>query len=362
MGTGEAIIPADWATGGEGATVERQAGGGGTAGRVVCFGEAMLRLTPPGHERLERTARLDVTVGGAELNTAAGLRCLGVPSAWVSVLPDTPLGRLVERAARAAGVDTAGVRWVPEAAGRTGVYFLEEGTDPRPSAVTYDRAGSAMALLRPGTFDWPALLAGAAAFHLSGITPAVSEACRAEALAAIRAANAAGVPVAFDLNYRSKLWTEEAARECFVELVPLVDVLFAGRGSLRTFFGLDGDHAEVLMAARERLGARVVALTRKKARGSRGIKLTSLAIGSEGEIGTSPWREVEIVDRLGGGDAYAAGFLAAYLEDPRDRARAASLGTAAAALKHTVPGDFLVATRAEVEAVLASEAGGVLQR
>ena len=108
----------------------------GSTGRVVAFGEAMIRLTPPGNERLERTVSLDLTVGGAELNTAVTLRCLGVPSAWVSVLPDNPLGRQIGRGAMANGVDVSGVRWVPESEGRCGVYFLEEGTDPRPSAVT----------------------------------------------------------------------------------------------------------------------------------------------------------------------------------------------------------------------------------
>ena len=334
----------------------------GAPGRVVAFGEAMIRLTPPGNERLERTVSLNVTVGGAELNTCVTLACLGVPSAWVSALPDNPLGRQIARGARANGVDVSGVRWVPESEGRCGVYFLEEGTDPRPSAVTYDRAGSAIARVRPGTFDWPALLAGAAAFHLSGITPAISDGARAEAMAAIQAAREAGVTVAFDLNYRSKLWSEEAARACFQEIVPRVDILFAGRGNLRTFFGLGGSHEEVMRTARERLGVNVVALTRKKNRASRGIALASLAMGPDGTVGESAWREVEIVDRLGGGDAYAGGFIAAYLEKPTDLTRAASLGTAAAALKHTVPGDFLSATRAEIEAVLSSDERGALQR
>ena len=121
--------------------------------RVVTFGEAMVRLTPSGHERLERTIRLDVTVGGAELNTAATLACLGVPVAWVSRLPDSPLGRQIGRQARAAAVDIAAVQWVHESEGRAGVYFLEEGTDPRPSAVYYDRADSAFARMVPGSFD-----------------------------------------------------------------------------------------------------------------------------------------------------------------------------------------------------------------
>jgi 2-dehydro-3-deoxygluconokinase len=329
---------------------------------VVSFGEAMLRLTPPRFERLERTASLDISPGGAELNSAVTVAALGVPARWVSVLPDNPLGRNLARTARAHGVDLSGVRWVPEDAGRMGLYFLEEGTDPRPSAVTYDRADSAFARMRPGTFDWPALLAGAGALHVSGITPAVGEGPKAEATAAIRAANALGVPVAFDLNYRSKLWSEAAARACFVEIVPLVDVLFASRGGLRTFFGLEGDHPEVLAAARERLGLSVTVLSRKKGKTSREVRLGSVAMGPDGAIHEGPWRAVEVVDRLGGGDAFAGGFLAAYAQNPADLPRAVALGSAAQALKHTMPGDFLGATKAEIEAAVEATEGGVLQR
>ena len=337
-------------------------GATGGARRVVAFGEAMVRLTPPGHERLERTERLQVTVGGAELNAAATLACLETPVSWVSRLPDTPFGRLIARHARAAAVDVSGVQWVPEGEGRAGVYFLEEGTDPRPSAVHYDRAGSAFARLAPGAFDWPALLAGAAALHVSGITPALGDGPRAETFAAVRAANAAGVPVAFDLNYRSKLWSESEARSCFVELVPLVDVLFAGRGTLRTFFGLDGDHEAVLRSARERLGVAVVTLSRKRGRASRSLKLSTVAMGPSDEVVATPWRDVEVVDRLGGGDAFAGGFLAGYAANPDDLPRALALGAAAQALKHTVPGDLLAATRVEIEAAVEADEGGVLQR
>jgi len=328
----------------------------------VAFGEAMVRLTPPGNERLERAVRLDVAVGGAELNAAVGLRCLGIAASWISCLPTTPLGRLIDRTARAAGVDTGAVRWVEEHEGRTGLFFLEEGVDPRPSAVHYDRAGSAFARISPGAFDWPVLLRGAAAFHLSGVTPALSAGCRAEAFAAVRAANAAGIPVSFDLNYRSKLWSEAEARACFIELVPLVDLLFVSRGGLRTFFGIDGSHEEALRAARERLGVAVVAVGRKRTKGSRGIKLASMALGPTNELIRTGWRDVEIVDRVGGGDAFAAGFLAGYLEAPERLDHALSLASAASALKHTMPGDFLRATRAEIDAAIEASEGGVLER
>jgi 2-dehydro-3-deoxygluconokinase len=330
--------------------------------RVVCFGEAMVRLTPPGNERVERTISLNLSPGGAELNTAVTLACLNLHAVWVSRLPQNALGRYLDRQAKAHGVDMSGVQWVPEREGRMGLYFLEEGVDPRPSAVTYDRAGSAMANVSPGAFDWPAILADAAAFHISGITPAISEGARAESFAAIRAANAAGVPVFFDLNYRSKLWTEEQARACFVEIAPLVDVMFAGRGSMGTFFGIEGDHEEVMRAARRRLGIAACVLTRKKASASRSLRLRSMAVGKSDEFVQTDWRDIEVVDRLGGGDAFAGGFIAGYLEDSENLTRALNLGLTASALKHTIPGDFLCTTRAEIEAAATADAVAVLQR
>jgi 2-dehydro-3-deoxygluconokinase len=331
-------------------------------GRVVTFGEAMIRLTPPGNDRLERAVSLNVTVGGAELNTAVGLACLGVEASWVSMLPRTGLGRMIARQAAANGVDVSDIAWVDDDAGRTGIYFLEEGLDPRPSAVTYDRKDSAIARMTPGRFDWRILLTGARVLHISGITLAISPIVRGEAMDAVRMANQLGVTVSFDLNYRAKLWSESEARQAFVDIIPRVDVLFASRGALRTFFGLEGSYEEVLRQAVEKLGVAAVTVNRKRAKGSRRLKMTSLAMGQSGVLATSETRDIEVLDRLGGGDAFAAGFLAAYMENPHALTRAVSLGAAASALKHTMPGDFLCATREEIELAAKGSAAGVLQR
>ena len=328
---------------------------------IVAFGEAMVRLTPPGHERLERTLSLDVTVGGAELNTAVGMACLDRPARWISALPTNGLGRMIARQARANNVDTSGIHWVDEHEGRAGVYYLEEGVDPRPSAVTYDRKDTAIARVEPGTFDWTALLEGAGVFHVSGITLAISPGARAEAMEAVRVANSLGVAVAFDLNYRSKLGSEAEARDAFTEIVPKVDILFASRSALGTFFDIEGSHEEVLREAIDRLGVAAATITRKRAKGARRLKIMSMAMGASGVLATTDWRNIEVVDRLGGGDAYAAGFLHAYLEDPNQLSRAIALGNAASAIKHTIPGDFLCATREEIEAVAAG-GGDILQR
>lgn len=330
---------------------------------IVSFGEAMIRLTPPGHERLERTISLNVTSGGAELNVGVTVACLNHRASWVSALPDTALGRNVLRSARAHGVDVSKVAMLPEANGRTGLYFLEEGTDPRPSSVLYDRARSAMALLEPGLFDWPRLLSDASAFMISGITPALGPGAREETLNSIRTARAAGIPVFFDLNYRSKLWSEDEARACFIEIAPLVDVMFASRGGLETFFSIVGeDHAEVLHTTCSRLGLAACVLTRKKGKASRSQRMAAVGALANGTVVETDWKAVEIVDRVGGGDAFAGGFIVGYLEDPENLRYALDLGLSASALKHTMIGDFLCATRAEIEAAIVSDEGGVLQR
>ncbi len=330
--------------------------------RVVSFGEGMIRLTPPRNERIERTISLDLSPGGAELNSAVTLACLGVEAEWVSRLPDNGAGRFLARQSRAHGVNISHVNWVHEDEGRMGLYFLEQGADPRPSSVLYDRQHSAFARLKPGEFDWATILQGASAFHVSGITPAVSETARAETMSAVQAANTAGVPVFFDLNYRSKLWTEMEAKHAFMEIVPQVDVLFASRGGLKTFFDIEGDEESIMAAARQKLGIRVCVISRKRGKKSRSLKLAGIALGPSGHLHRTDWTAIEVVDRLGGGDAFAGGFIASYIADPDDLQRALELGLAASALKHTVPGDFLAATKAEIEAAMLATDGGVLQR
>lgn len=334
-----------------------------TPGRVVTFGEAMIRLTPPRNERLDRTISLDVTIGGAELNVAVALACLDVPVSYVTMLPDTGIGRNILRQARANNVDTRDVAIVPESAGRTGAYFLEEASDPRPSAVLYDRANSAFAKLAPGTFNWPEILDGAAALHICGITPAVGPGPKAETISAMKAARDRGVPVFFDLNYRSKLWSEQDARLCFQEIIEYVDILFASRSGLSTFYDIESDnYSHAMELAIQRYKLKAIALTRKKGRASRTLTLRSYALGADGTLVDGDWRDMEVIDRLGGGDAFAGGFIAGYLEKPDDLLWGVQLGSAASALKHTMPGDFLCATRVEVEAAIQIGDGGVLQR
>lgn len=330
-------------------------------GRAVTFGEAMIRVTPPFHERLESSTTWTPTVGGTELNVAAGLRILGVRSAWVSALPDNALGRFIARSAAAASVDTDGIVWVDEE-GRAGLYFLEEGTVPRPSAILYDRKDAAIATVDPARYDWPALLDGAGLLHVTGITLALSPNARRAAMDALRTAHELGVTVSFDPNYRSRLWGVDEAGAAFREAMPYVDVLFASEDALETFFGIRGEGEALMRDAIETLGVDTITMTAKRGDTSRELVIRSVAMNARGETATSAEVAIEVVDRIGGGDAYAAGFLAEYLAGSGDLDRAVAMGNAASAIKHTMPGDFLRATREEIEAVAFGDHDGLLQR
>ncbi len=318
---------------------------------VVAFGEAMVRLAPPHFQRIEQARAFDVEIGGAELNTAVGLTRLGRSVDWVSALPANPLGAVVRNRAREAGVGTDGVRMSAE--GRCGLYFLEYGAAPRAGSILYDRAGSSLALAKPGDFDWPKLLRGARWFHVTGITAALGTGCAALTLEALKAAHDAGMSTSLDLNYRSKLWSAADAGRTLGELLPYVDLLIAGTAEAELLFGIKGEHfADVAKQLTDRFGVQFVVSVVREAplvwRNRFG------AIGSSaGNLHETVTYEVEIVDRLGAGDAFTSGLIHGLLDG--DFAKGLHVGAAMGALKHTVPGDLPFVSLEEVEAVLAGQ-------
>ena len=315
---------------------------------VIAFGEAMVRLSPPHFRRLEQATSLDVQVGGAELNTAAALARLGRSAAWVSRLTHNPLGRLIANRAREAGVSTEHVVWTGE--DRVGVYFLEFGAAPRASSVLYDRGGSAVARVRPGQVPWGDLFAGARWFHVTGITPALSPSAAETTREALQAARAAGVQVSIDLNYRAKLWGEAEAGRWMSEFMPLCDVLITTEEDAQRVFEVTGkDYGEVAERLARRFPLRVVAVTLRD--NPLVWKNTWSAIAwRDGTVYRTRSYEVEIVDRLGAGDSFAAGLIHGLLDG--DLQKGLDYGVAASALKHSIPGDFAWVTREEVEALL----------
>ncbi len=326
---------------------------------LVTFGEAMVRLTPPAFQRIEQAHGFDVYVGGGELNVAVAAARLGVASRWVSRLPENALGRMIANRAREQGVD-AHIDWTAD--GRAGLYFAELGAAPRASSVLYDRAASAVSRVTPGTIDWQAVFDGARWFHISGITPALSESAARVTAESLVAAKKAGLTVSYDLNYRSKLWSAEQARAVQEPLMEHVDVLVTTEEDTRIVFGIgpaakdtyeDADtesYAETARALEKRFDFRAVAITlRENPRVL--LNAWSALVVAEGKIQRAPRYEVEIVDRIGAGDAFSAGLIVSRLEN-RGWDDAVRFATATSALKHSIPGDFCLVTRAEVEQLL----------
>jgi 2-dehydro-3-deoxygluconokinase len=316
---------------------------------VVTFGEAMIRLAPPNFRRLEQARSLDLQVGGAELNTAVGLARLGHKSAWISRLTDNPLGRLIANHGREAGVSTEHVVWTNE--DRVGLYFLEFGAAPRASSVLYDRKNAAIAGIKPGMVDWRKVFAGVKWFHVTGITPALSASAAETTREALQAARAAKVTTSIDLNYRNKLWSPQEAGKWMSEFMPLCDVLITTEEDTHIVFGITGkDYEEVSAKVSEKFSIPIVAITLRENPLVWKNSWTAIAY-KDGKILRTRTYEVEIVDRLGAGDSFAAGFIHGMLEGG-DAQKALDFGVAASAIKHTIPGDFNWITREEVESLL----------
>lgn len=315
---------------------------------VSAIGEVMLRMSVPVGQRIETADRLDLFPGGAEANVTNALSWLGRRTAYASALPDNPLGRRIANQLRMAGVNLDTVVW--RSTGRVGTYYVEFAQPPMPIRVTYDRADSCAAQMQPGDFDWSALL-DTRLIHLTGITAALSEGCYATTREAIQKAKAAGVAVSFDVNYRAKLWksTGEAA-EALLPLMQGVDVLFCKLDDARNVFGLVGDAHAVLRALAERTGATNVITTR----GAQGV----IAWNGEQVLEQSAI-PVVIVDRLGAGDALAAGVLHGWLDG--DLASGLRYGVTLASIALSQHGDFLVTSPAEVASLLEG-VGNTLQR
>lgn len=315
---------------------------------VVTFGETMVRLSPPDHRRLEQTNSLDVNIGGAEWNVAVDLSRLGISTAWVSRLTDNALGWMIRNKAREQGVDISHIAWTKD--DRIGVYFVEFGATPRPSSVLYDRAHSAISQVKPGEINWEEVLRGARWFHTSGITPALSPGTAQVTTEALQTAKKAGCKVSYDLNYRARLWTEEEARKCQEPLMEHIDILFSTEEDTRKVLGITGkDYREVAQKLAENFNFEVVCITLREDISVLRNRWTAIAY-SAGKIYDDRTYDVEIVDRIGAGDSYTAGFIYGYLTG--DVAKGVKYGNAYSALKHSTPGDANWATLKEVENLL----------
>ncbi|WP_448482585.1 sugar kinase [Pseudoxanthomonas mexicana] len=332
-------------------------------GTIVCFGELLLRLGAPGRQMLLQSPVLDVHVGGAEANVAVSLARLGHDARMVGVVADNALGEAALGELRRHRVDT---RAVQQAAGRMGLYFLTPGAIQRPSEVLYDRADSAFARVGGGTHDWPALLADADWLHVSGVTPALGQRAADGVLTAVRAARAAGAKVSFDGNFRPKLWEAWGgdAPTILRGLMAEADLLFASHRDLQVVLGLEFPQA----TPQERFAAgaaaafqafphlRQMAATVRVQRSVDHHVISAITALRDGALHTTAARDVSpIVDRIGTGDAFAAGVLHGGLTGLSAQ-EALDFGVAAACLKHSLPGDFNLVGADDVHALLGENA------
>jgi 2-dehydro-3-deoxygluconokinase len=338
--------------------------------KVVCFGEIMLRLSPPGYLRFEQAHSFDAVYGGGEANVAVSLANYGLEACFVTKVPANPVGQAAINEMRRYGVDT---RFMQKAGERLGIYFLEKGASQRPSKVVYDRKLSAISQAQKKDFDWQTILSGADWFHFTGITPALGDNVAEAAREACIAAKSAGLTVSCDLNFRKNLWSGEKAGKVMATFMPHVDMCIANEEDAEKVFGIraaDSDitggvlshegYEAVARQLKDRFGFQVVAIT---LRGSISASDNNWAamLYKNGEYYFSRNYPIHIVDRVGGGDAFAAGLIYAFLDGYGDR-DALEFAVAASCLKHSIEGDENHVTADEVKSLMAGKASGRVER
>ena len=329
------------------------------SGRLLAFGEVMLRLSPPGRELILQTPRFDVWVAGAEANVATQLARLGMDVRFASRVPDNDLGRAAVATLRGHGVDVGGIH---HGGDRMGLYFVTQGAGLRATDVLYDRAGSAFAEAPVDSWDWDALFDGVSRLHLSGITPALGPVPAQSALAAVEAASARGIAVSFDGNWRGKLWArwDGDAPAILRAIAAHANLLFGSERDIALLLGRDSFAADGQEETRAACDAAFAAFPRLRTIASTervvdhvDLHHLSARIDTrDAQVRTEAVTLAGIVDRIGGGDAFAAGVLYA-LSAGRDLTEVARSGLALAVLKHSLPGDASLFRQADIEAYLA---------
>jgi len=314
---------------------------------VTSVGEMLLRMSVPSGDRLEAAKHLDVFPAGAEANVLSLLARLDRKTHWAGALPRNSLGRLAANALRTAGMDTSGIIW--NDLGRMGTYYVEFGAPPRGIQVTYDRAHSCITKLKPDEIDWDALL-DTRLLHMTGITPALSESCHQITLKVLQQARQRGVPISFDVNYRQKLWNEADAQKTLLPLIQNIEVLFCSANDAKRLFNCKGSDLEISQRMLEISQAKYVVIT---------ISEQGALLWNGKEWLREPARATQIIDRLGAGDALAAGMIHGWLDN--DLAAGLRYGATLSALALSQSGDMVITNKEELLA-LANSAGSSLTR
>lgn len=341
--------------------------------KIICFGELMFRLNPPGYERITQTDTLELNYGGAEANVAVALSNMGMNTAFVSRLPDSETGQAAVNALRRYGVDTD---MVVRGGDRVGIYYVEKGAAQRSSKVIYDRKYSSIATASREDFDWDKIFANASWFHVTGITPALGDNVAEITLDALKAARKAGIPVSCDPNYRKNLWTLEKAGAVLSNMLPYVDLFIGNEDTADKLFGIGADEvneddrilsneAYIRIARRicERFGCRMATLTVRRSHTADNNDFCGMIY--DRLTGDSAFSDVykiqNIVDRVGGGDAYGAGIIYGLLNN-KGLKYTVDFATASAVLKHSIEGDFSLVVTHEIEDLMKHGGSGRIVR
>lgn len=334
--------------------------------RFVTFGELLLRLSPEGHKRFLQADSFDAVYGGGEANTAVSLAQFGCDTKFITKLPNHEIGQAAIKTLRQYGVDTSDIL---RGGSRIGLYFLEKGAAQRPSKVIYDRAGSSIATAQAEEFDWEKLLTGADWFHITGITPALSEECAKASLEAVKTAKKLGVTVSCDINFRRKLWDKDTAGKVMAEILEYTDIYIGGRDQAEELFGIptnardDSDYEAYKAVAeklKERFGFKKVAITLRTTLSSDENLWAALLYDGEKHCFSREYRSL-IVDRVGGGDSFSAGLIYA-LGEGMDTQSAVDFAAAASCLKLSVEGDCNIMSADEVKALAFGSGSAQVQR
>ena len=345
-------------------------------GKIVTFGEIMLRLATPGYLRFSQTNELSATFGGGEANVAVSLANHGMEAEFVTRLPENDIAAACVKDLHKHGVKTDHIVYGGD---RMGIYFLETGAVARASKVVYDRAHSAISEIKPGMIDWEQVLAGADWFHWTGITPAISQGAADVCLEAIQTANRLGIPVSCDLNYRKNLWKYgKKASEVMPDLVAGCDIILGNEEDAEKVFGIKPEGFDVTATAGEVNAAEFESVcTQLMQRFPRARKVIITLRGSinanhntwggvlyDGkQLFQSPRYDItHIVDRVGGGDSFMGGLIYGLLTYPRDDQQALNFAVAASCLKHTIYGDYNEVTVKEVENLMKGDGSGRVSR
>lgn len=338
--------------------------------KVVTLGEIMLRLSTPGHQRFVQSDSFDVNYGGGEANVCVSLANYGLDARFVTKVPKHEIGQSAINALRRYGVDT---RYITRGGERLGIYFLESGASQRPSKVIYDRAHAAIAEADTSDFNWHEIFEGVDWFHFTGITPALSDKAATITLEACKTAKEMGVTVSVDLNYRKKLWSPEKANKVMSGLMEYVDVCIGNEEDAEKVFGIAAAHTDITKGEInhvayedvakqliERFGFKYVASTLRESYSASDNGWSALLYDGEKSYLSKKY-DVRIVDRVGGGDSFASGLIYGLVTE-MPLQDALEFAVAASALKHTIPGDFNLVSKDEVETLMKGDGSGRVQR